>query len=61
MQFSRTLWGEDHDEVTFHDVENGHGKSKAGYAKIQFCGKQAQKDGLEYFWVDTYCINKAKG
>jgi hypothetical protein len=32
-------WGADEDEVTFHDLENGSGTSKAGYAKLQFCGK----------------------
>ncbi len=52
-------WGTDRDELTFDDLHNGLGKSKAGYAKIQFCGQQARKDGLEYFWVDTCCINKA--
>jgi hypothetical protein len=46
-------WGADHDEVTFNDLQNGSGKSKAGYAKIQFCVEQAKKDGLQYFWVDT--------
>ncbi len=46
-------WGTDRDELTFDDLHNGLGKSKAGYAKIQFCGQQARKDGLEYFWVDT--------
>jgi hypothetical protein len=48
-------WGVDEEEVTFSDLENGSGKSKAGYAKLQFCGKQAQRDGLQYFWVDTCC------
>jgi hypothetical protein len=52
-------WGADEDEVTFDDLENGSSTSKAGYAKLQFCGEQAKKDGLEYFWVDTCCINKA--
>ena len=53
-------WNEDNDEeVTFSDIENKSGMSKAGYRKLQFCGKQAEKDGLEYFWVDTCCINKA--
>jgi hypothetical protein len=53
-------WNEDNDEeVTFSDIENKSGKSKAGHAKLQFCGKQAQRDGLKYFWVDTCCINKA--
>ena len=52
-------WGPDEDEVTFDDLENRAGKSKAGYTKLQFCGKQARKDGIECFWVDTCCINKA--
>jgi hypothetical protein len=51
-------WGADDDEVTFNDLQSGSGKSKAGYAKIQFCGEQARKDGLQYFWVDTCCIDK---
>ena len=32
--------------------------NKAGWRKIQFCAKQAAIDGLEYFWVDTCCIDK---
>jgi hypothetical protein len=53
-------WGADDDEVTFDDIKNESGKSKAsGYAKIQFCGEQARRDGLQYFWVDTCCIDKA--
>src|SRR6266498_2385057 len=51
-------WGEDEDEVTFNDLVTGAGKSKTGYRKIQFCGKQAERDKLQYFWVDTCCINK---
>jgi hypothetical protein len=52
-------WGADSDEVSYHDLNGGFGTNKAGYAKIEFCGKQAIKDGLRYFWVDTCCINKA--
>ena len=37
----------------------GTGKSKAGYVKIRFCGKQAASDRLQYFWVDTCCIDKS--
>jgi hypothetical protein len=48
-------WGADDDEVTFDDLKNGSGKSKAGYTKIRFCGEQARKNGLQYFWVDTCC------
>ena len=52
-------WGADGDEVTFTDLKYGSGKNKAGHGKIQFCGEQARKDGLQYFWVDTCCIDKA--
>ncbi|KAH7370667.1 heterokaryon incompatibility [Rhexocercosporidium sp. MPI-PUGE-AT-0058] len=50
-------WGAE--EVTFKDLTNGTSKGKAGYRKIQFCGKQARRDGLQYFWVDTCCIDKS--
>ncbi|KAK5702989.1 hypothetical protein LTR97_003935 [Elasticomyces elasticus] len=52
-------WGLDSEEVTFDDISNGTGTNKAGYAKIGFCARQAQQDGLDYFWVDTCCINRA--
>ena len=42
-------WGEEHDEVTFDDLYSGLERSKPGYEKLQFCGQQAKKDGLEYF------------
>jgi len=51
-------WGADTEEVTFDDLTNGTGKDKPGYEKIQFCGEQAAQDGLEWFWIDTCCINK---
>ncbi|KAF5851702.1 hypothetical protein GGP41_000443 [Bipolaris sorokiniana] len=53
-------WGADGDEVTFADLQTGGGGSsrKLGYEKILFCGKQARHDGLQYFWIDTCCINK---
>jgi hypothetical protein len=51
-------WGADAEEVTFEDLLNGTGKGKPGYEKIEFCGGQAREDGLQYFWVDTCCINK---
>ena len=52
-------WETDYQEVTFQDICNVTGSSKKGYRKIQFCGKQAKKDGLQYFWVDSCCINKS--
>ena len=47
------------DEVTFEDFEGDHGRRKAGYQKIEFCGEQAARDKLQYFWVDTCCIQKS--
>lgn len=52
-------WGEEAEEVSFEDIAGNAGKDKSGYQKIQFCGKQAKRDNLQYFWVDTCCINKA--
>jgi hypothetical protein len=52
-------WGLDTEEVTFRDLMDGTGKNKAGYGKIRFCGEQASRDGLRYFWVDTCCIDKS--
>jgi hypothetical protein len=52
-------WGTDAEEVTFEDLMNGTGTEKAGYAKIRFCGDQAATDRLQYFWVDTCCIDKS--
>jgi len=49
-------WGDA--EFLFEDLVNDAGKSKAGYEKILFCGKQAARDQLHYFWVDTCCIDK---
>jgi len=52
-------WGADGEEVTFQELMDGTGKGKAGYDKIQLCGKQAERDRLQYFWVDTCCIDKS--
>ena len=52
-------WGADEEEVSFEDLAKNSGKDKDGYKKIQLCGEQAKRDGLQYFWVDTCCINKA--
>ena len=46
-------------EVTFEDMMAGTGKDKQGNKKIRFCGEQTRRDRLQYFWVDTCCIDKA--
>jgi hypothetical protein len=51
-------WGADVEEVTFAELVKSDGKAKRGYEKIRFCGQQAHQDNLQYFWVDTCCIDK---
>jgi hypothetical protein len=47
----------DPNEVTFKDIDrNGY---KSGSTKINGCCRQAVKDGLEYVWIDTCCIDKS--
>jgi hypothetical protein len=55
---SHTWDTENNKEVTFEDLEAGIEKGKAGYRKIEFCEKQATAAGLQYFWIDTCCINR---
>lgn len=52
-------WEADDDEFIFQDLNDGTGRSKKGYVKVQFCGEQAKKDGLEYFWIDSCCIDQS--
>jgi hypothetical protein len=52
-------WGEDNKEVNFKDLKDSYRKTKDRYKKLRFCGQQAAHDGLQYFQVDTCCINKS--
>lgn len=47
------------EEVLYNELVTGTGKGKTGYAKISFCVDRAVKDGIEYCWVDTCCIDKS--
>ncbi|KAH8728116.1 hypothetical protein GQ44DRAFT_574699, partial [Phaeosphaeriaceae sp. PMI808] len=51
-------WGADHEEVTLKDLYEGTFSKRKGYKKVQFCNDKAVEDGLDYFWVDTCCIDK---
>lgn len=53
-------WSNDEEEVIFDDILHDHQRSKAGWAKLRFCAEQARRDGIQYFWIDTCCINKDK-
>jgi hypothetical protein len=56
-------WGEQEvifdDLKSLDDVKDVNVKKEAGWNKIRFCAQQAERDGLDYFWVDTCCIDKA--
>ncbi|CAM5999841.1 unnamed protein product, partial [Sphagnum balticum] len=50
-------------EVTFQDVIGSTTTTKTtenglNLDKLYFCAEQAKKDRLQYFWVDTCCIDK---
>jgi hypothetical protein len=47
------------EEVSFKDMQGPNAKKKAGYAKVQKCCEQAARDGYEYVWIDTCCIDKS--
>jgi hypothetical protein len=52
-------WGEDHQEVSFKDLTIGPRRTISGYKKLRFCAEQAARDGLQFFWSDTCCIDKS--
>jgi hypothetical protein len=53
-------WSQDvGEEVAFGDMEGGNWRSKSASTKLDFCSEQVRRDGLEYFWVDTCCINRS--
>ncbi|CAG8961804.1 hypothetical protein HYFRA_00013980 [Hymenoscyphus fraxineus] len=53
-------WGDE--EVTFqefsHDIDKLKAAQKEGFKKIVDCSNQTLRDGYEYCWVDTCCIDK---
>ncbi|KAK8029442.1 HET-domain-containing protein [Apiospora rasikravindrae] len=51
-------WEGDAQEVRLSDIRDQVARAKRGYRKIDFCQKQAAKDGLQYFWVDSCCMNQ---
>ncbi len=59
-------WGAATDEITLKDLEitlkdlaNDTAENKADYAKLLFCAERVAADGLEWFWIDTCCIDKS--
>jgi hypothetical protein len=56
---SHTWHPDNSKEVSLQDLQGGQTVDKSGYNKIRFCEQQAAADGLDYFWVDTCCIDKS--
>ena len=52
-------WEDESQEVTIEDMVRDTGGHKAGYEKIRFCGERSRLDKLQYFWVDSCCIDKS--
>jgi hypothetical protein len=52
-------WGSDSEEVSFRDVLDGRLNSESSRPpKIKGSCKIAKKDGYQYIWIDTCCIDK---
>jgi tetratricopeptide (TPR) repeat protein len=50
-------WGDS--EILLEDIGSGVYKEREeGYRKLKFCAKQAAEDKLQYFWIDTCCIDR---
>jgi hypothetical protein len=46
-------------EILIEDIWNGtYKKKEEGYRKLRFCANQAAQDELQYFWIDTCCIDR---
>ncbi|KAI5459657.1 heterokaryon incompatibility protein-domain-containing protein, partial [Mariannaea sp. PMI_226] len=47
-------------EVSFKEMRKDRqaAEQKAAFAKIRYCCSEAARDGLQYVWVDSCCIDK---
>jgi hypothetical protein len=46
-------------EILIEDVSSEAYKEKEeGYKKLKFFAEQAVRDELQYFWIDTCCIDR---
>lgn len=51
-------WYNNESEVSFQDMDKSESKALVGYDKILKCCSLAQREGYEYVWIDTCCIDK---
>lgn len=50
------------EEVTFQDLQDlqvSNDDSKKGWSKIEGCRAQGAKDGFQWVWIDSCCIDKS--
>lgn len=47
------------EEVSLQEFATKANLEKRGYRKIESCAAEARKDGYDYIWVDTCCIDKS--
>ncbi|KAI8930558.1 hypothetical protein NX059_012168 [Plenodomus lindquistii] len=46
-------------EILLEDIASDAYKDRQeGYPKLQFCAERAAQDELQYFWIDTCCIDR---
>jgi hypothetical protein len=46
-------------EILIEDISNRtYNEKEEGYRKLQFCAERAAQDELQYFWIDTCCIDR---
>ncbi|KAJ4346585.1 uncharacterized protein N0V89_010516 [Didymosphaeria variabile] len=46
-------------ETLIEDISNrNHKEKEVGYRKLQFTAERAAQNGLQYFWIDTCCIDR---
>ncbi|KAI5459581.1 heterokaryon incompatibility protein-domain-containing protein [Mariannaea sp. PMI_226] len=50
-------WGED--ELTFHEMRSTSQKKKRGFQKLVNTCNLARRQGFDFVWVDTCCIDKS--
>ncbi|CAI0651463.1 unnamed protein product [Colletotrichum noveboracense] len=52
-------WGQDHEEISFQDMQHESSFQRRFGIKLDGLCKQARSDGHRYVWIDTCCIDKS--
>lgn len=52
-------WESSDEELLYDEITQGnYSRKKAGLYKVFKATEQAQKDGLDFLWIDTCCIDR---